>query len=127
MLNTRENFKTDAQYKRWLEYYDFFKKLQEIQKKHTIWYYSVWDKKFHQLESIVFDKFTTECGDNKSEEWRILEVSPKGGATLWVGASHDYNKKTDDYDFLYIDDSLKKLIKACKFKYYENEVFITKD
>jgi hypothetical protein len=124
-MNTRDNFKTDAQYKRWLEYVEFFKKLQEIQKKHTIWWYSIWDKKYHELDTIVFDKCTTKCSDKVSEEWHILEESPKGGYTVWVGASHDYNKKTDDWDLLYIDDSLKKLIKTCKFKYYEKEVFIT--
>jgi hypothetical protein len=124
MLNTRENFKTDKQYERWLEYYEFFSKLIEIQKTKTIWAYFDYAKQFEALDKFQFVEYINH---SNIIEWHINEVSPKGCATGWVGSCHDLNKKTGEYDLIYIEEPLTKLIKRLKFKTYDNEVFITKD
>jgi hypothetical protein len=124
MLNTRENFKTNTQYKRWLEYYEFFSKLIEIQKTKTIWIQSD-GSKWEPLDKFEF----RECKHNKKSEWHIVEFCSgnKNIIYKWVGSCHHFNSKTDEFDLIHIEESLTKLINKFKFKTYENEVFITKD
>jgi hypothetical protein len=114
-MNTRDNFKTDTQYKRWLDYVEFFTKIIDMQNKgKTIWV--EYEDGLHILGKIEF----TKC-DN---QWHIFEIYSSQSKTWWVGDTHDYNKSTEDYDLLYIDNSIKQLIKKYKFKYFANEVLI---
>jgi hypothetical protein len=111
-MNIRENFKTDAQYKRWLDYKAFFEYLIELQNKGiTIW------ANDEPCGKFAFHKESWEWETEIIEKYR-------NGTIIWVGAEHDYNKKSGDYDFLHISQSLNQLKKQYKFRYYQNEVIL---
>lgn len=116
-MNTIEKFKNKTQYLRWCEYYEFFMNIKEMQGcGRTIWVEDGEDCRI--LGKIKFEY------DYENNEIHIVERFSENSRVVWVGYTHDFNKKTNKYDFLHIDDSLKKLKKDCKFKYYENEVYI---
>lgn len=114
-MNTRGNFKTKAQWERWLEYYAFFSYIRELQKVGI----TVWHKEsggFEELMPIEFLKV--------KDEWHIVERYSSGSMLVWVGSCHDLNKKTGEYDILYIEQSLKSLKKQYQFKYFKEEVLL---
>lgn len=123
--NSRELFKTETQYKRWLEYESFFEKLIDLQSKG----YTIFSNQSGTLEPLCeFEFETDEWGwDNSKNETHIVERCDIFNSVVWVGASHDLNKKTDKYDYLHIDDSLDALIRNHKFQYFANSVLITKN
>jgi hypothetical protein len=116
-MNTRENFKTDAQYERWLEYKVFFEYLIELQNKGiTIWANDEPCGKF-----MISSDYWGNIPDGESH---LVEKLSSNSFVCWVGAEHDYNKKTGNCDFLYISQSLNYLKKQHKFRYYQNEVIL---
>jgi hypothetical protein len=119
MLNTRENFKTDTQYKRWLDYYEYFSLIKDIQKTHQVFYYSDYDNSWHILGQIAF----TKTNNGYMDEWEILEITSKNSTCCWVGSMWNQDKH-GHYRYMHIDEPLTKFIKKYKLKYFENEVYI---
>lgn len=111
--NTRDNFKTNTQYQRWLDYQVFFNKIIYLQKSGKEIFYQN-EKSVDMLGKISFRQY-------ENEVWIVEEITPTCTVT-WVGWTHDLNKATNEYDFIHIDNSLVDFKKIYNFKYYENEI-----
>lgn len=116
--NPRELFKTDTQYKRWLEYESFFQKLIDLQSKGVVIFGNQGD------EFSQFGKFEFRLYNHESH---IIERLSTNSTIIWIGCSYDCNKKSNRYEFLHIEYPLKTLIKQYQFQYFENPVLITMD
>lgn len=120
ITNTQEQFKTEAQYKRWLQVEAFFKKMQAIQKKGiTIWYID--DNIKAPMGKIIFKHI------KKYNEIHIEEQYKEHSFLVWVGNTHDFCEKRKDYMYLFVNETVKQLIKKYKFSYYTNEIVIKGD
>jgi hypothetical protein len=114
-MNTRENFKTDAQWKRWLDVSAFFYDIQKLQNQGI----TVWHKNGNTFEELGQIKFL-----RVGKDWHIVEMYSSGSMLVWVGSCHDLNKKTGEFDILYLEQSLKSMKKQFQFKYFKEEVLL---
>ena len=95
----RDKFKTDAQYRKYLEYSAYWDYLSHLQNQGNLIY--------ENGELIKGKFFSDENG---------FGIRKDGCRMYYVGSEWDENPKTGEYDLLWIQKALNTFKKECKFQ-----------
>ena len=99
MRLTRYKFKTDAQYKRYTDIYEYVMRLQSLQEE---------GKLIYTNGEVVEGKFFSDRDG--------IGLYEDGCYMYLVGSEWEENTKQGEYDFLYINQTLKQFKKEYSFQ-----------